>query len=71
MPVRFIKKEKIIAFRFKLSLLAIATLNAAVFHWHFYPYFKRWRKTNLVNIFSAISRLSLIIWTGIMIVDAE
>jgi hypothetical protein len=56
-----------IAFRLKLSLLAIAGLNAAVFHWHFSPYFKRWRKTNRRNIFTVIAILSLIIWTGIMI----
>lgn len=56
-----------IAFRFKLSLLVIAGLNAAVFHWYFSPYFKRWPKTKQVNIFAAIAILSLIIWTGIMI----
>jgi hypothetical protein len=56
-----------VAFRFKLLLLAIALLNAVVFHSSFSPYFKRWRKTNRVNFFQAIAILSLLIWTGIMI----
>lgn len=56
-----------VAFRFKLLLLLIALLNAAVFHWQFSPYFKRWRKTKLVNFFQVNAILSLLIWIGIMI----
>lgn len=56
-----------IAFRFKLSLLAIALLNAAVFHWQFSRYFKHRRKNKRVLFFQTIAILSLLLWTGIVI----
>jgi uncharacterized membrane protein len=56
-----------LAFRFKLSLLAIALLNAAVFHWQFSLYFKHRRKNKRGLFFQTIAILSLLMWTGIVI----
>lgn len=56
-----------VAFRFKLLLLAISGLNAALFHWQFFPFLKRWRKTHRLIPLKAIAILSLISWTGIII----
>lgn len=51
------------AFRLKLLLLAIALLNALVFHWQFSPP----RQIQQLIFFKVIATISLIVWTGITI----
>lgn len=51
------------AFRFKLLLLAIALLNAAIFHWQF----SRSRQMKQLIFVKAIAIISLLAWTGIVI----
>lgn len=51
------------AFRFKLLLLAIALINAAFFHWQF----SRSRQIKQLISVKAISIISLLVWTGIII----
>jgi hypothetical protein len=55
------------AFRFKLLLLAIAAINAAVFHWQFSPLLKPSPQTYRLIPWGAIAILSLLVWTGIII----
>lgn len=56
-----------VAFQFKLLLLAISGLNAAVFHWQFSALRKRSCTTNRLIYFKASAIVSLLIWTGIII----
>ncbi|WP_236147010.1 DUF6644 family protein [Scytonema millei] len=51
------------AFRFKLLLLAIALLNAVIFHWKFSPS----RQVKQLIFVKAIAIISLLAWMGIVI----
>lgn len=51
------------AFRLKLLLLAIALVNAAIFHWQFSPS----RQIKQLIFVKAIAIISLLVWTAIII----
>ena len=54
-------------FRVKMLLLALAGINALVFHFHYYPKMAQWDLTTTPGGARIVAALSLLFWFGVIV----